>query len=133
MHNVQTYSLATDAYKRVTPHFRVREFRCWDGSDPVFVALALAQLLEAVRVHFDAPVTINSAYRTPSHNKAQGGAARSQHLYGQAADIVVQGHSPVEVAAYAETLLPNTGGIGIYKNFVHLDVREKKSRWTSNK
>ena len=39
---------------------------------------------------------------------------------------------PVEqLAAYAETLLPGTGGIGRYpaKGFVHVDVRKAKSRW----
>jgi uncharacterized protein YcbK (DUF882 family) len=58
-----------------------------------------------------------------------GGAAYSQHLYGTAADIKVNGIKPKDVAAYAEKLLPNTGGIGIYSTFVHIDVREKKSRW----
>jgi uncharacterized protein YcbK (DUF882 family) len=58
-----------------------------------------------------------------------GGKAYSQHLYGKAADIVVSGITPKKVAAYAETLLPKKGGIGIYKNFVHIDVRATKSRW----
>ena len=47
-------------------------------------------------------------------------------LYGLAADIVV---TAGKVADYAETLLPNTGGIGRYKGFTHVDVRKKKSRW----
>ena len=36
-----------------------------------------------------------------------------------------------QLAAYAETLLPGTGGIGRYpaKGFVHVDVRKAKSRW----
>ena len=39
---------------------------------------------------------------------------------------------PADIAAYAETLLPGTGGIGRYpaKGFVHLDVRAARSRWT---
>ena len=74
-------------------------------------------------------VTITSAYRTPPHNKAVGGTTYSQHLYGRAADIKVSGASPAKVAAYAETLLPNTGGIGTYPTFTHIDVRPTKSRW----
>ena len=58
-----------------------------------------------------------------------GGSHLSQHLYGMAADIVVQGVAPKVVAAYADSLLPGTGGIGIYSTFTHIDVRKTKSRW----
>ena len=30
---------------------------------------------------------------------------------------------------FAETLMPEHGGIGQYKNFVHIDVRHEKARW----
>jgi len=122
-------SLAAEGAKSLTPHFKAREFACADGSDAVFVSEELVGILEKIRAHFNKPVVINSAYRTPSHNKKVGGTSRSQHLYGLAADIVVRDTAPGAVADYAETLLKNTGGIGRYKNFTHIDVREKKSRW----
>ena len=126
---IQAYSLSKEGYKQLRPHFRVREFRCRDGSDPVFVDDELVALLQQIRQHFGTPLTITSGYRTPTHNKACGGAAYSQHLYGRAADIRVCGHAPAQVAAYAETLLPHSGGIGLYPNFVHLDVSTAKRRW----
>ena len=126
---VKAYSKAKDGNKKLSANFRVREFACRDGSDVIFISDGLVQVLQAIRMHFNRPVTINSAYRTPAYNKKVGGAAYSQHLYGTAADIRVTGVSPKDVAAYAETLLPGTGGIGIYSNFVHVDVRSKKSRW----
>ena len=129
MQEVRVYSLASEGNVQITPHFNVREFRCKDGGDAVFVSLRLAELLEQIRVHFGAAVTINSAYRTPSHNAKVGGTSRSQHLYGLAADIEVKGHSPAEVADYAETLLAGTGGIGRYDGFTHVDVRQEKGRW----
>jgi uncharacterized protein YcbK (DUF882 family) len=46
-----------------------------------------------------------------------------------AADIKVKGIAPEKVAAYAEKLLPGTGGIGVYDTFVHVDVRSTKARW----
>ena len=129
MYDVKVYSLAAEGEKQITPHFKVREFRCKDGSDAVFVSLRLAELLEQIRVHFGAAVTINSAYRTPNHNAKVGGTSRSQHLYGLAADIEVKGHSPAEVADYAEMLLAGSGGIGRYDSFTHVDVRQEKGRW----
>ena len=41
----------------------------------------------------------------------------------------MQGVAPKTVAAYAEKLMPNTGGIGIYSWGVHIDTRKIKSRW----
>lgn len=126
---VNTYSKSKDGNKNLSANFKVREFACKDGSDPVFISQELVEVLQKIRTHFGKPVTINSAYRTATHNKKEGGATYSQHLYGTAADIKVSGVSPKEVAKYAETLLVNKGGIGIYSTFTHVDVREVKSRW----
>ena len=126
---VKVYSLAKDGSKQLSAHFKVREFACSDGSDAVFISPELVEILEKIRAHFGRPVHINSAYRTPAKNKAVGGAAQSQHMYGLAADITIQGVTPSQIASYAETLLPGTGGIGIYKSFCHVEVRKTKSRW----
>ena len=127
--SVKAYSKAKDGTKKLSTNFKVKEFACSDGSDPIFISAELVNILQKIRTHFGKAVTINSGFRTASHNKAVGGAAYSQHLYGMAADIVIKGIKPKEVAAYAETLLPNTGGIGIYSTFTHVDVRKTKSRW----
>lgn len=127
--SVKVYSRAKDGAKKVSTNFKVSEFACTDGSDPIFISPELVKVLQKVRTHFGRAVTINSAYRTPTKNKAVGGATYSQHLYGTAADIVVKGVEPKKVAAYVETLMPSKGGIGIYKTFVHVDVRATKSRW----
>lgn len=126
---VKVYSLTKDGDKQVTAHFKVKEFACHDGSDTIFISPELAQVLEQIRVHFGKPVIINSGYRTEAYNKKVGGAAYSQHKYGIAADIRITGVTPKQIAAYAETILVGTGGIGIYDNFCHVDVRKTKSRW----
>lgn len=126
---VKVYSKAKDGSKALSANFKVREFACSDGTDTIFIAPALVTVLQQIRDHFKAPVTINSGYRTEAKNKAVGGATYSQHKYGTAADIVVKGITPAEVAKYAETILVGMGGIGIYNSFTHIDVRKIKSRW----
>ena len=126
---IKAYSKAKDGNKKVSTNFRVKEFACTDGSDPIFIDSDLVTILQKIRTHFGKSVTITSAYRTPGRNKSVGGTTYSQHLYGKAADIKVNGVSPKKVASYAETLLKNTGGIGTYSTFTHIDVRTTKSRW----
>lgn len=126
---VKVYSKAKEGNVRLSKNFTVKEFACSDGTDTVFISLALVNLLQKIRDHFGKAVIINSAYRTEAHNKAIGGATYSQHKYGLAADIHINGVTPKEIAAYVETLMPSSGGIGIYKSFVHVDVRQVKSRW----
>ena len=125
---INVYSLKKDGNKKLSANFRVREFACNDGTDPVFIDSELVTVLQKIRNHFGKPVTITSAYRTPPHNSREGGTTYSQHLYGKAADIKISGVTPKQVADYAETLL-DKGGIGIYNTFTHIDVRSVKSRW----
>ena len=129
MGGIRAYSKSKNGNEKLSANFKVKEFACKDGSDPIFVSPELVDILQKIRNHFDKAVNINSAYRTPTYNKKVGGATYSQHLYGTAADIRISGVKPKEVAAYVETIMPNSGGIGIYANFTHVDVREKKSRW----
>lgn len=126
---INAYSKKKDGNKKLSANFKVKEFACTDGSDPIFIATELVTILQKVRSHFGKAVTITSAYRTPTKNKAVGGETYSKHLYGMAADIKVKGVTPKAVAQYVEKLLPNCGGIGIYDTFVHIDVRDTKSRW----
>lgn len=125
-----SYSLRKDGETYLSPDFQVKEFACRDGSDKIMISLRLVHILQCIRDHFGKPVTVNSAYRTEAYNAKVGGAKASQHLRGTAADIAIKGVAPSAVAAYAETLLPNTGGIGRYETFTHVDVREGKARWT---
>lgn len=126
---VKTYSVKKDGSTYLSKNFKVSEFKCNDGSDTVLISDKLVDLLQNIRDHFGAAVTINSAYRTESYNKKIGGATKSQHVNGTAADIVVKGATPLEVAQYVEHIMPDHGGIGVYQTFTHVDVRASRSRW----
>lgn len=132
MVEISAYSKASDGAKQLSTHFKVREFACRSGADAVLIAPRLVMVLESIRAHFGAAVTINSGYRTPEYNAKVGGVARSQHCYGTAADITVRGQAPATVAAFARQIMPDWGGVGVYarKGFTHIDVREKRSDWT---
>lgn len=123
---IVTFSKASDGGIYLTKNFKVSEFACKDGSDEIPIDMKLVDWLQQIRDHFGASVTITSGYRSPSHNKKIGGASNSYHLYGRAADIVVAGHTPKEVAQYAASI----GVRGIELNapygYVHIDTRDSK-------
>ena len=129
MVEINAYSKAKDGGKKLSTNFAVKEFACKDGSDAVLVAPRLVMVLQSLRSHFCAAVTINSGYRTPQYNARVGGVTDSQHCYGTAADSVVRGKTPAQVAAYARQLMPDWGGVGVYDSFCHIDVREAKADW----
>ncbi len=93
----------------------------------------LAVQLEIVRAHFNVPVTINSGYRNLEYNRNIGSKDTSQHVKGTAADIVIKGISPDEVADAIEFLINSgmlkEGGVGRYNTFTHYDIRGSRARW----
>lgn len=125
----------------MTEHFSRDEFKSKDGAHfPYEVKQnlkVLAEQLEVLREHFQKPIQINSGYRSPNHNAKVGGADNSQHLLGKAADVVIEGVTPDEVADAIEFLIEGKmmkqGGIGRYETFTHYDIRGKKSRWDKRK
>lgn len=123
---------------KLTKNFTLQEFACKDGSSIPHDLLEnihkLATNLQILRDHFQASISINSGYRSPSHNKKVGGALKSQHVQGRAADIVVFGKTPDEVYSAIEMLIAAgkmyNGGLGRYNSFTHYDVRPQQgARW----
>lgn len=125
----KTYSRKLDGNKNLSVNFKVKEFACKDGSDYILIDTELVKMLQKIRDHFKKPITINSAYRNSKYNKIIGGVSNSQHTKGTAADIVVLGYQPKVIAEYIESIMPDKGGIGLYSSFVHIDTRQKRSRW----
>lgn len=111
----------------LSEHFKASEFSCKDGTKEFLYCTELIEMLEKIRNNFNAPVIINSGYRTPSWNSKVGGASNSYHCKGMAADIVVKGHNSTEVAKYADSIMEQ-GGVIRYTNFTHIDMREERYR-----
>lgn len=104
----------------ISLHFSKKEFECPCCSKYI-KNNSLVYLLEAIREHFRKPVYITSGTRCLKHNTEVGGAEDSKHLYGQAADIVVDGIDSEAVYTYANKI-NKFGGLGRYDSFTHIDV-----------
>lgn len=89
----------------------------------------LAVLIQReVRPRFgNKPIIINSGWRGVQLNKEIGGASRSQHLFGRAADIVVVGVGFKQVQRTLDPIWP--GGLGYGHGFTHLDIRPQRARF----
>lgn len=127
--SVKTYSKSQYGHIKLSANFTAREFACNDGSDLILIDDNLVTILQRVRNWANASVSISSAYRTAKYNKKVGGTSNSYHTKGQAADIIVTGKTPAEVAKFAEAI--GVQGIGLYtsQKFVHVDTRTGKYFW----
>ena len=126
---------------KLTKNFSKSEFDSKDNSpmpDNVLENVkVVAEQLQVLRDVLNIPITINSAYRSPKHNKKIGGVKNSQHLTGKAVDIVAKGITTNYLAFKINELILKgkmlEGGIGIYDTFVHYDIRGIKVRWDNRK
>lgn len=122
-----------------SPHFAWAEFASHDGTPYPAKwrrtrGARLAAVLEGFREHLGGmPLELGSVYRTPRWNRANGGAARSQHPQGRAADPHPpwlderrMGRAQFHAAARAYAALDRrVGGLGLYTWGVHLDTRPR--------
>ncbi len=109
-----------------SPHFSWREL----GNPPASAKPAASRLaghLERLRRQGGGrPIVLVSAYRSPARNAAVGGADRSRHLVGDAADLA-PGVCTVAQAAAAGFV--GIGSKGAWA--VHVDMRPgPPARWT---
>jgi uncharacterized protein YcbK (DUF882 family) len=122
---------------KITNNFNLQEFDSKCGrempSQVVTNIIELAKNLQVLRDEVKKSIQITSGYRSPEHNAKVKGAKNSQHITGMAADIKVAGMTPKQVAEVIERLIAEKkmkeGGIGIYKTWLHYDIRNTKARW----
>ncbi len=85
--------------------------------------------LDYAEVLYGGPIFVTSAYRTEEHNKEVGGVKHSKHLTGEAIDIRMPPNSAQLAKLVWALTVAEFGGIGIYKNHVHADVRFIPTFW----
>jgi hypothetical protein len=108
------------------PSFSPAEIAC-RGTGKLLVNEPALDRLQALRDRLGKPLIVRSAYRSPAHNRAVGGATRSKHLDGAAFDIAMTNHDPVAFEAAARKV--GFLGFGYYprSGFMHIDLGPARS------
>ena len=120
------------ASDKLSAHFSKKEFAC-KCCGKFIPCPELIEKLEKFRaICGNKPLTISNGTRCEKHNKEVGGASKSQHLYGTAADVQkVPGLTVDQMAKFAE--IAGFNGVGKYNWGVHVDVRKTPSHWDYRK
>jgi len=113
-------------YIQISRNWNLQEFQCPCCKRVILHADLLKKLIK-LRWEIKEPLYINSGYRCQEENEKVGGVKKSYHLFGMAADVSVRNISIPELLYFAEKY--KFGGIGIYRTFLHLDIRQIESRW----
>lgn len=106
--------------------------RIWREAEKKYPGL---QIYVSNRAHPTPNGAIAGGQRCEQWNKERGGAAKSQHLYGKAADIFgrCEGVKDAEIRDHLEEValkLNVSGGVGYGARYiVHVDVRGSRARW----
>lgn len=85
------------------PNFSPAEIAC-RGTGKLLVNEAALDALQALRKRLGKPLIILSAYRSPEHNRAVGGAKASKHMEGIAFDVAMANHDPESFEAAARAI-----------------------------
>jgi len=127
-----------EGYKRnavqLTKNFQLYEGEC-HGKDccghAVIVMPALWERLQDLRSRLGIPITLACGFRCAKHNEEIGGSEDSDHLRGEAADVIV----PPEMAtleAAQHCIAVGFANVGYYprRGIIHASVRQRGDKPT---
>lgn len=108
-------------------YFTRQELRCKCGGQfcdgfPAEPQELLVRLAERARVHFGAPAHNVSCLRCPTWNARCGGVANSQHMYGKAMDIRIDGVTADALFAFFKAQPEVRYAYKINDTNVHFDI-----------
>jgi len=103
------------------PNFSPAEIAC-RGTGKIKLHPEALDKLQTLRERLGKPLIVRSAYRSPEHNRAVGGAKASKHMDGTAFDIAMSNHDPMKFAEAARAV--GFLGFGTYprSGFMHIDL-----------
>ena len=112
-------------------HFKREEMRCKCGGRycngfPAEPQQLLMELADRARKHFGAPAHVVSGLRCSRWNQIQGGVANSQHMYGEAMDIWIEGVTGDDLLAFFQQQPEVRYCYKINSTNVHFDIPKGK-------
>ena len=120
---IRTIYRSNDPHYNISKHFAIEEHMCKCGKcEEQLLHPNLYPMLEKLRARCGGRgIKITSGYRCPAHNEKVGGAPKSKHMEGIAADIKVKGMKASELGRLAVKV--GFTGVKTYRHWVHVDIR----------
>lgn len=108
-------------------YFTRAEFKCKCGGQfcdgyPAEMQEAVVKIADAARAHFGRPAHVISGLRCPKWNLHEGGVETSQHQYGEAIDLRIEGVSAGELQQFVATQPGYRWSYCINSTNVHFDI-----------
>ena len=108
-------------------YFTPEEFRCKCGGRycngyPARMREEIVRICDAARRYFGRPGHIISGLRCPIHNANEGGVANSQHMYGEACDLMIEGVSSDQLMAFIQSQSGVRYAYKINGSNIHVDI-----------
>lgn len=110
-------------------YFTREEFRCKCGGRycngyPAEMQEAVVKIADAARAHFGRPAHVISGLRCRQWNAHEGGVANSQHMYGEAIDLRIDGVGSEELRQFVATQPGHRYSYCINTTNVHFDINK---------
>ena len=108
-------------------YFTRAEFKCKCGGTfcdgyPAEMQEAVVKIADAARAHFGRPAHVVSGLRCRQWNAHEGGVANSQHMYGEAIDLRIDGVGSEELRQFVATQPGHRYSYCINSTNVHFDI-----------
>lgn len=109
--------------------FAREEFRCKCGGRycsgyPAEMQEAVVKIADAAREHFGRPAYVISGLRCRQWNAHEGGVANSQHMYGEAIDLRIDGVDSETLRQFVASCPGHRYSYRINSTNVHFDINK---------
>ena len=110
-------------------HFTRTEFKCKCGGRfcngyPAEMQEAVVKIADAARAHFGKPAHVVSGLRCQQWNAHEGGVANSQHMYGEAIDLRIDGVDSETLRRFVASQPGHRYSYCINSTNVHFDINK---------
>ena len=111
--------------------FRREEFKCkcggrYCGGFPAEMQESVVRIADAARAHFGKPAHVVSGLRCEKWNAHEGGMANSQHMYGEACDLRIDGVDSETLRQFVASQPGHRYSYRINGTNVHFDINPGK-------